>query len=124
MFKSIILTVAMMTAPFVADAQWIANKKNFKKVNEHTRVSKNFSHKYVRGMIMIVLDNNNYLPDTMIFDSEGPVLFYHAWETSSEVKTMAVVKNENNRYDIYLFHHPRKETFYFTADGINYGYMP
>lgn len=124
MFKSIILTVAMMTAPFVADAQWIANKKNFKKVNEHTRVSKNFSHKYVRGMIMIVLDNNNYLPDTMIFDSKGPVFFYHAWETSSEVKTMAVVKNENNRYDIYLFHHPREEKFYFTADGINYGYLP
>lgn len=37
MYKSIILTVALMTAPFVADAQWIANKNNFKRLTS-TRV--------------------------------------------------------------------------------------
>ncbi|MFM7682198.1 MAG: hypothetical protein ACKO7P_05575 [Bacteroidota bacterium] len=73
---------------------------------------------------MIVLDNNSYLPDTLIFDSKGPVLFYQAWETFNHVKTMAVLKNDSNKYDIYLFHHPREETYYFTVDGQNYGYLP
>jgi hypothetical protein len=120
--KKMLIAISIFLAFGTAHGQWIANKKNFKKVNEHTRVSKNFSYKYVRGMIMIVLDNNNYLPDTMIFDSKGPVLFYHAWETPSDVKTMAVVKNEENRYDIYLFHHRREDTFYFTLNGQDYGY--
>ena len=114
----------MMTAPFVADAQWIANKNNFKKVNEHTRVLKNHPRRIIRSMITIVLTNNNYLIDTMIFDSKSPVPFFQSWETSSEVKTMAVVENEKGNYDIYLFHHRREETYYFTVNEQNYGYLP
>jgi hypothetical protein len=124
MFKSIILTVAMMTAPFVADAQWIANKKNFKKVNEYTRVLKNHPRRIIRSMITIVLTNNNYLLDTMIFNSKSPVPFFQSWESLTDVNTMAVVENENGNYDIYLFHHRREETFYFRVDGLNYGYIP
>lgn len=124
MYKSIILTVAMMTAPFVADAQWIANKKNFKKVNEHTRVLKNHSRRIIRTMVTIVLTNNNYILDTMIFNSKSPVPFFRSWETSTKVKTMAVVENEEGNYDIYLFEHRREETFYFSVDGLNYGYLP
>lgn len=124
MYKSIILSVALMTAPFVADAQWIANKNNFKKVNEQTRVLKNHPRRIIRSMITIVLTNNNYLLDTMIFDSKSPVPFFQSWETSSEVKTMAVVENEKGNYDIYLFHHRREETYYFTVNEQNYGYLP
>ena len=114
----------MMTAPFVADAQWIANKKNFKSVNEHTRVLKNHPRRIIRTMVTIVLTNNNYILDTMIFNSKSPVPFFHSWETSTKVKTMAVVENEKGNYDIYLFDHRREETFYFNADGLNYGYLP
>ena len=124
MYKSIILTVAMMTAPFVADAQWKANKKNFKSVNEHTRVLRNHPRRIIRTMVTIVLTNNNYILDTMIFNSKSPVPFFHSWETSSRVKTMAVVENEKGNYDIYLFDHRREETFYFSVDGLNYGYLP
>ncbi len=124
MYKSIILTVAMMTAPFVADAQWIAHKKDFKKVNEHTRVLKDFSRRHIRSMITVVLTSNNYILDTMIFNSKSPVPFFHSWETATEVKTMAVVENEEGNYDIYLFHHQREETYYFTVNEQNYGYLP
>ena len=124
MYKSIILTVAMMTAPFVADAQWIANKRNFKKVNENTRVIKDFSRRRIRSLVTIVLTNNNYILDTMIFNSKSPVPFFRSWETSTKVKTMAVVENEEGNYDIYLFEHRREETFYFSVSGLNYGYLP
>ncbi|HBW85239.1 MAG TPA: hypothetical protein DEF82_00360 [Crocinitomicaceae bacterium] len=124
MLKSISLTVALMTAPFVADAQWIANKKNFKKVNENTRVLKDFSRRRIRSMVTIVLTNNNYILDTMIFNSKSPVPFFYSWETANEVKTMAVVENEKGNYDIYLFHHRREETYYFTVNEQNYGYLP
>lgn len=124
MFKSIILTVAMMTAPFVADAQWSVDSRNFKKVNEHTRVMRNYSKQRIRVMLTIVLTNNNYILDTMIFNSKSPVPFFQSWETKHHVKTMAVVENDNNKYDIYLFHHRREETFYFRVNGLNYGYLP
>jgi len=121
--KKKLIVVSFFLTIGTASAQWIAHKKDFKKVNEHTRVLKNFSYRHVRGMIMIMLDKNSYLPDTLIFDSEGPVFFYQAWETLNHVKTMAVLKNDNNRYDIYLFHHRREETYYFTLDGQDYGYL-
>ncbi len=124
MYKSIILTVALMTAPFVADAQWSVDNKNFKKVNEHTRVMRNYSKQRIRVMLTIVLTNNNYILDTMIFNSKSPVPFFQSWETSREVKTMAVVENEKGYYDIYLFHHRREETYYFTVNEQNYGYLP
>ncbi len=124
MYKSIILTVALMTAPFVAAAQWSVDNKNFKKVNEHTRVMRNYSKQRIRVMLTIVLTNNNYILDTMIFNSKSPVPFFQSWETSREVKTMAVVENEKGNYDIYLFHHRREETYYFTVNEQNYGYLP
>ncbi len=124
MYKSIILTVALMTAPFVAAAQWSVDNKNFKKVNEHTRVMRNYSKQRIRVMLTIVLTNNNYILDTMIFNSKSPVPFFQSWETSREVKTMAVVENEKGYYDIYLFHHRREETYYFTVNEQNYGYLP
>jgi len=124
MFKSIILTVAMMTAPFVADAQWSVPKRDFKKVNEHTLVLKDFSRRRIRSMITIVLTNHNYILDTMIFNSKSPVPFFQSWESLTDVNTMAVVENEKGNYDIYLFHHKREETFYFRVNGLNYGYLP
>ncbi len=116
--------VSWMTAPFVADAQWSVDNKNFKKVNEHTRVMRNYSKQRIRVMLTIVLTNNNYILDTMIFNSKSPVPFFQSWETSREVKTMAVVENEKGNYDIYLFHHRREETYYFTVNEQNYGYLP
>ena len=121
--KKMLIAVSFFLTIGTACAQWIAHKKSFKKVNEHTRVLKDFSNRNVRGMIMIVLDNNSYLPDTLLFDSKGPVFFYQCWETFNYVKTMAVLKNENGNYDIYLFYHRREETYYFTLDGQDYGYL-
>ncbi len=122
MYKSIILTVALMTAPFVADAQWSVPKKDFKKVNEYTRVLKDFSRRRIRSMITIVLTNHNYILDTMIFNSKSSVPFFQSWESSTDVNTMAVVENEKGNYDIYLFHHRREDTYYFTLNGQDYGY--
>ena len=120
--KKMLIAISIFLAFGTAHGQWIAHKKTFNRVNEYTSVSKNFSYKYVRGMIIILLNRNSFWLDTMIFDSKGPVLFYHAWETPSDVKTMAVLKNEENRYDIYLFHHRREDTYYFTLNGQDYGY--
>jgi hypothetical protein len=111
-----------MTAPFVADAQWSVPKKDFKKVNEYTRVLKDFSRRRIRSMITIVLTNHNYILDTMIFNSKSSVPFFQSWESSTDVNTMAVVENEKGNYDIYLFHHRREDTYYFTLNGQDYGY--
>jgi hypothetical protein len=113
-----------MTATFVADAQWSVDSRNFKKVNEHTRVLRNYSKQRIRVILTIVLTNNNYILDTMIFNSKSPVPFFQSWESSTDVNTMAVVENEKGNYDIYLFHHKREETFYFRLNGLNYGYLP
>ncbi len=120
--KKIITAIFLFLVIGNADAQWKANKKNFKKVNEHTRVLKNHPRRIIRTMVTIVLTNNNYILDTMIFNSKSPVPFFHSWETSTEVKTMAVVENDKGNYDIYLFHHQREETYYFTLNDQDYGY--
>ena len=122
--KKNLIVVSFFLTIGTASAQWIAHKKDFKKVNEHTRVLKDFSRRRIRSMVTIVLTNNNYLLDTMIFNSKSPVPFFYSWETANEVKTMAVVENEKGNYDIYLFHHRREETYYFTVNEQNYGYLP
>ncbi len=123
MLIAIPIFLTSMTAPFVADAQWSVPKKDFKKVNEYTRVLKDFSRRRIRSMITIILTNHNYILDTMIFNSKSPVPFFQSWESSTDVNTMAVIENEKGNYDIYLFHHRREDTYYFTLNGQDYGYI-
>jgi uncharacterized protein YneF (UPF0154 family) len=120
--KKMLIAISIFLAFGTAHGQWIANKKNFKKVDEHTRVLKNHPRRVIRSMITIVLTNNNYLLDTMIFNSKSPVPFFQSWESSTDVNTMAVIENEKGNYDIYLFHHRREDTYYFTLNGQDYGY--